>query len=221
MKDYNEMAQNVLDRAKQYHARRRAFMGRIGTGIACCCVAALLVLAVMNRTVDPVQSTTEYCIDTIPSQSNGIDLSGLQIKDNTFIFAMYDKGYKTIGELMAISPLVVRATPVSVESESAVAVCWVLEVAEASAPGTKRIYLRQLKDEYLLAQGQEYVLVLQEDHGENCYCIPGGGCGLFYIDPQTQAPEGKLLDSLLASSVHTGTDLTLERIYALLLQNLP
>ena len=212
MKDYNEMAQSVLARAKQHNARRKSVMRGILGGGLCCCVAVLLVLAAATPTAAP---TTE------PTQVPGLDLSDLQIKDNTLIFAMYDKGYKTIGELMAISPLVVRATPVSIESESPFAVCWVLEVAEASAPGTKRIYLRQLKDEYLLTQGQEYVLVLQEDHGENYFNIPGGSFGLFYIDPQTQAPEGKLLDSLLAASAQTGTDLTLEKIYALLIQNLP
>ena len=135
------------------------------------------------------------------------------------VIAMYDKGYDTVDELLTDSVLVVRAMPVSVESD--VAVCLVLDVEEASVAGIETIRLRQIKDEYLLEMGKEVVLALQPDAGEGYYNIPGGGCGLFRIDEETDTITGMLLDSLLegmpaAYSANGGADLSLEDVYDLL-----
>lgn len=111
--------------------------------------------------------------------------------------AMYDFGYDSIDELMEAGIVVVKATPISVESESNVAICWVLDVAESSVADLETIKLRQVKDEYMLTMGQEVVLVLQPDVGDGYYNIPGGGSGLFYMNPGTNTVDGLLISSLL------------------------
>lgn len=90
-----------------------------------------------------------------------------------------------------------------------------MDVAESSQPGLETIRLRQLKDEYLLTMGQEVVLVLGQEGDEGYYHIPGGGCGLFYPDPQTGALRGRLLDSLQERSTDTDAQ-TLEEAFDLL-----
>ena len=148
-------------------------------------------------------------------QDTGIDLSLNNLDGDGVVHGMYDKGYDTIDELMEAAALVVRATPTQVEVESAVGICWVLDVAESSQPGVETIRLRQLKDEYLLTMGQEVVLVLGQEGDEGYYHIPGGGCGLFYPDPQTGALRGRLLDSLQERSTDGGVQ-TLEDAFQLL-----
>ena len=78
------------------------------------------------------------------------------------------------------------------------------------------IRLRQLKDKYQLKMGQEVVLALAPEEGdEGYYHIPGGGCGLFYLDPETGALDGKLLDSLQERSTD-GDAQTLDDAFRLL-----
>ena len=134
-------------------------------------------------------------------QDGGVDLDILmeQIGDGPAC-VMYDKSYNTIDELMEDATLVVRATPTQVELESKVGICWVMDVAESSQPGLETIRLRQLKDEYLLTMGQEVLLALKQEEDEGYYHIPGGGCGLFYLDPKTGEVRGMLASSLLERS---------------------
>ena len=148
-------------------------------------------------------------------QDTGIDLSLNNLDGDGVVHGMYEKGYDTIDELMEAAELVVRATPTQVEVESALGICWVMDVAESSQPGLETIRLRQLKDEYLLTMGQEVVLVLGQEGDEGYYHIPGGGCGLFYPDPQTGALRGRLLDSLQELSTDTDAQ-TLEEAFDLL-----
>lgn len=118
-------------------------------------------------------------------------------KETSKIYALYDHGYDTIEELMSVGTLVVKATPVSVESESAVGICWILDVAESSEANIETIKLRQVKDKHMLTPGQEVVLVVQPDIGEGYYHIPGGGCGLFFMNQATNTADGFLMSSLL------------------------
>lgn len=155
---------------------------------------------------------------------NSVDLEEvLRPGTGTVVCAMYDTGYDTVEELLSASTLIVRATPVFVESESEVAICWELQVAETNKEIPEIIRLRQVKDNYLLEQGQEVVLVLEPDAGEGYYHIPGGGCGLFRVDPETEAVTGMLLDSLLeetsnARSVEKNMELTLDTVFDLLVE---
>ena len=148
-------------------------------------------------------------------QDTGIDLSLNNLDVDGSIHAIYDKGYDTIDELREDTALVVRATPTQVEGESALGICWVMDVAESSQPGLETIQLRQMKDEYLLTMGQEVVLALGQGDGDSDYYILGGGCGLFYPDPETGALRGRLLDSLQERSTDGGVQ-TLEEAFDLL-----
>lgn len=158
------------------------------------------------------------------NSDNSVDLEEvLWTGTGTVACAMYDTAYNTVEEILSTSTLIVRATPVFVESESAVAICWELQVAETNQEIPEIIRLRQVKDNYLLEQGQEVVLVLEPDAGEGYFHIPGGGCGLFRVDPETNAVTGMLLDSLLeetanARSVEKNTELTLDTVFDLLVE---
>ena len=149
-------------------------------------------------------------------QDGGVDLDILMERTSDARgFCLYMDGYDTIDELMEDATLVVRATPTQVEGESPVGICWVMDVAESSQPGLETIQLRQMKDEYLLTMGQEVVLALGQGDGDSDYYILGGGCGLFYPDPQTGALRGRLLDSLQERSTDTDAQ-TLEEAFDLL-----
>lgn len=133
----------------------------------------------------------------------------------------YDKGYDSIEKLLDDAVLIVRATPVAIEAESDVAVCWVLRVTESNVEGLEVIRLRQMKDAHLLKAGQEVVLALQQDTGEGYYHIPGGGCGLFRVDEQTGELCGVLLESLKESALlidysSAAAELTLDDAYNIL-----
>lgn len=153
-------------------------------------------------------------------QDGGVDLDMLmeRIGDGRG-YCLYVDDYDTIDELMEAAVLVVRATPTQVEGESPVGICWVMDVAESSQPGLETIRLRQLKDEYLLTMGQEVLLALGQGDGDSDYYILGGGCGLFYPDPQTGALRGRLLDSLQERSTDGGVQ-TLEEAFDLLAEAL-
>ena len=135
------------------------------------------------------------------------------------ISPMYAKGYDSISELMEDVTLIVHAVPVSVEGESDFAICYVLEVSQASADGIETIYLRQTKDEHLLEIGQEVVLALAPDEGEGYYHIPAGSAGLFSTNEITAAVEGELLNDLLENSpapLSANSQITLENVFDLL-----
>lgn len=150
------------------------------------------------------------------SAENEIQLIPLgEAKTGGRVSASYDYGYSSVEELLDVATLIVRATPIAVEAESDVALCWVLRVEESNKEGVDVIRLRQLKDEYLLKEGQEVVLALQEDAGEGYYNIPGGGCGLFRIDEETDSMSGMLVESL-NEQVSTAAELTLSDVFDIL-----
>lgn len=140
--------------------------------------------------------------------------------DPANVDALYDRGYGSIEELMTDAVLIVRATPVSIETESDFAVCYVLDVAESSIEGIDTIHLRQMKDQYCLSLGKEAVLVLAEDVGEGYYHVLGGGSGLFRYSADSQTLSGMLLEDLLESTpatLRSEEPLTLENVYDLLI----
>ncbi len=161
---------------------------------------------------------------TGPDTGGNNDRAGVSLENidsGIAVSPLYNEGFDTVDQLLEGSPLIVRAVPVSVESESDAALCWVLRVEEANRETSETVRLRQLRDEYLLTAGQEVVLVLREDEGEGYYNIPGGGCGLFRLDESTGTVTGELLDSLLEQAVpayssNSAAQLTLEDVFNLL-----
>lgn len=165
-------------------ARRRPKTVWLRWAVAAClclglCAAVLLIRA---SVFVPVCSTGAPSAAESERQKA---LSGIKPKnpfedaDPPQSYACYTGSYFTIEDLLKDTVLIVRATPIAVEVESDAAVCWVLEIAESSGGSTEAIQLRQMKDEYLLKEGQEVVLALEEDNEPGYYHIPGGGVGLF------------------------------------------
>ncbi len=127
---------------------------------------------------------------------------------------LYTRGYDSLDELMVDYPLVVRATPVSVENESPIGACLLLEVAEASQSGIKTVRVRQVKDENRLKLGEEVVLALHPTDDGVCD-LPPYGCGVYRANSQTGIiVSGWFLDSLREDA--PGKDLTLEDVFNLL-----
>ena len=181
------------------------------------CILAIIALFLTGCSSDnPVSEPTEpsfhaYATEdsTVPPMLESFDFSEAD--------ALYIRAYNTVDELMEDVTLLVRATPISIESESDFAVCLVMDVAESSIEGIETIRLRQVKDEYQLDIGEEVVLALEPDAGEGYYHIPGGGDGLFYETLGT--PQGNLLSDLLENSpapLSEGGSLTLEGVFDLL-----
>jgi hypothetical protein len=173
---------------------------------ACACLAIFgAIMATRGPTTEPIVPTHDWSqIQPFPRDPDGKILpgpktqpSGEEMRVDTFAEACYIKGYSTVEELLEDAALIVRATPVFIEGESDVGICWVLDVAEASDGTTKTVKLRQVKDEFMLRMGQEVVLVLENDASPGYYHIPGGGDGLFRVNPVTGKADGKLLVSLL------------------------
>ena len=162
-------------------------------------------------------STESTPVETTPLRSQPTISLDLSTGDSPHIDALYDRGYTTVDELRGVTELIVRATPVSVDFESTVGRCWILRVEEADRKCPETIRLAQLKDEFLLEEGQEVVLALQLDHSTGRYYIPGGGDGLFRTD-KNGTVSGKLLHSLLtqAPSSVKAEDLTLKTTFDLL-----
>ncbi len=177
----------------------------------CCAVFLLCFNVIADVTAPNVDNTMA---------DNEQSISFGDAKVNGRVFASYDRGYTSVEDLLDATNLIVRATPIDVEYESDVALCWVLRIEESNKEGVEVIRLRQLKDEYLLKAGQEVVLVLQEDVGEGYYNIPGGGCGLFRIDEETGSMSGLLLESLkeqVPTTYSTATaELTLDDVFDIL-----
>ncbi|MBR4193093.1 MAG: hypothetical protein IKQ54_02025 [Oscillospiraceae bacterium] len=165
-------------------ARKRSKTAWVRWAAAACLCLGIFAVALLVKapgftaalpTGDPSAGETE-------SQQlwNGIKpRNPLDSASETQIIACYTGAYSSVEDLLKDTVLIVRATPVAVETESDAAICWILEIAESSDGRTGEIKLRQLKDEYLLVKGQEVVLALENDSGPGYYNIPGGGVGLF------------------------------------------
>ena len=191
-----------------------------GAMAACLCLA--FVGAFMLQNSLGLQNKEPHLENPTTANNNPtISLDGTI--GNGRVEASYDKGYASVEDLLDVTTLIARATPIAIEYESDVAICWVLRVKESNKEGLDVIRLRQLKDEYLLKVGQEVVLALQQDVGEGYYNIPGGGCGLFRVNEKTGAISGQLLESLKeqASSIcFSGAiaELTLDDVFDILIE---
>ena len=180
--------------------------------VCLCCAVWFLSFGIIAETT---KSNAEY---SMGNNNQTISLGDAEMTGR--VFASYDYGYTSVEDLLNVTTLIVRATPIAVEDESDVAVCWVLRVDDSNKETEDIIRLRQIKDEYLLKIGQEVVLALQEDAGEGYYNIPGGGCGLFRIDEETDSMSGLLLESLKeqvpATYSTVAVELTLSDIFDIL-----
>jgi hypothetical protein len=189
----------------------------------------IIVLIVISLVAVGCTNTPQVSTQNDNAQAAFHDVKPAKIEDDfvpedgAMFFSTYDYGYDSVDDLMNVATLVVRATPVAKESESQLGVCWIMDVAEASVPGIKTIKLVQNKDNYLLEPGQEVVLVLQPDKGEDYFNIPGGGNGLFFVNRETQSVDGQLMDSLLEKaslSAQSSASLDLAGVFELLVKNL-
>lgn len=180
--------------------------------VCLCCAILFLGFGIIASVAKP---NVEYSME---NDNQMISLGDAEMSGR--VFASYDYGYTSVEDLLDVTTLIVRATPIAVEYESDVALCWVLRVEESNKETADIIRLRQLKDEYLLKIGQEVVLALQEDAGEGYYNIPGGGCGLFRIDEETDSMSGLLLESLKeqvpATYSPVAVELTLSDVFNIL-----
>lgn len=206
--------QHIACAAPKAKKSRKQYWGAVAACIAFVVIAAIIIIPNLGQSAPPPSGDHSNAISTDnPPPSHTIDIS--IVKPDGMVEATYDYGYKSVEELLKVTTLIVRATPVSVELESDVAVCWVLRVEEANKDGVDIIRLRQLKDKHLLKIGQEVVLALQDDVGDGYYYIPGGGCGLFRADEETGAVSGMLLNSLKEHS-SSSNKLTLSDVFDIL-----
>lgn len=136
----------------------------------------------------------------------------------THIEIGYAGGYDTADELLRDAALIVRATPVAVESETAIGRRWVLRVDESSRAGVTEIRLIQAKDQYMLHTGEEVVLALSTADDGNSYGILGGRYGLFRPTGRNGGMGGLLLPDLLARSgeKRAAGELTAADVYRML-----
>ncbi len=151
---------------------------------ACACLAIFgAIMATRGPTTEPIVPTHDWSqIQPVPRDPDGKILPGPKTQpsgEEMRVDTLNVGGCKTVEELVEKTALIVRATPVAIESESDVCVCLVLEAAEASDGTTRTVKIRQLKDEYMRQLHQEVVLALVNDAGPGYYCIPGGVSGLF------------------------------------------
>ena len=183
------------------------------------CCALLLVSCGKAVDTSETEAVPDAETEAVPGDSAaaaGVSLEGIDA-GMTVISTLYDAGFDSVDELLEGAPLIVRAVPVSVESESGAALCWVLRVEEANRDVPETVRLRQIKDSYTLTAGEEAVLALEEDDGEGYYHIAGGGCGLFRLDGNG-AVTGVLADSLaeMAGASRSAAPATLEEVFDLL-----
>ena len=208
MKNRDEMVNDLLERRDKYVAeqkrKRNILMRSTAAAVCVCLVASAGVWIWHSKTRDTTtagteQTKTEREVETVPNNSEPtISLDGLPGQDIGYIYALYDKGYDTIEKLLKVSDLIVRATPVAIESKSAAGCHVVLRVEDADRDG---------------------ITVLQKDFDNGYYFVPGGGDGIFRTDVERGQIKGKLLDSL-AEKTHTDkSKLTFEDIFDLLVKN--
>lgn len=136
----------------------------------------------------------------------------------THIEIDYAGRYATVDELLRDAALIVRATPVAVESETAIGRRWVLRVDESSRAGVTEIRLIQAKDQYMLHAGEEVVLALSTADDGDSYGILGGRCGLFRPTGRNGGMGGLLLPDLIARSgeKRAAGELTAADVYRML-----
>lgn len=210
---------DLITGAMEYKRAKKRSVRKIAAVAACLCLilAGILMMLSFSGSGKQAQNMQEPI-----TEGNGyrIDLEGIK---GDHLFALYEKGYKSVKALLEDTDLIVQATPVAVETESEVAVCWVLRVARANEKEVQYIRLRQLKDEHLLNAGQEVVLALGQESDEGYYHIPGGGCGLFRIDEDTQTVSGQLIKSLQEQApsgyaAETITKWTLDDVFDILIE---
>lgn len=136
----------------------------------------------------------------------------------THIEIGYAGGYDTADELLRDAALIVRATPVAVESETAIGRRWVLRVDESSRAGVTEIRLIQAKDQYMLHMGEEVVLALCTADDGDSYGILGGRYGLFRPTGRNGGMGGLLLPDLIARSgeKRAAGELTAADVYRML-----
>lgn len=136
----------------------------------------------------------------------------------TYIEIGYAGRYATVDELLRDAALIVRATPVAVESETAIGRRWVLRVDESSRAGVTEIRLIQAKDQYMLHTGEEVVLALSTADDGDSYGILGGRCGLFRPTGRNGGMGGLLLPDLIARSgeKRAAGELTAADVYRML-----
>lgn len=136
----------------------------------------------------------------------------------THIEIDYAGRYATVDELLRDAALIVRATPVAVESETAIGRRWVLRVDESSRAGVTEIRLIQAKDQYMLHTGGEVVLALSTADDGDSYGILGGRCGLFRPTGRNGGMGGLLLPDLIARSgeKRAAGELTAADVYRML-----
>ena len=136
----------------------------------------------------------------------------------THIEIDYAGRYATVDELLRDAALIVRATPVAVESETAIGRRWVLRVDESSRAGVTEIRLIQAKDQYTLHTGEEVVLALSTADDGDSYGILGGRCGLFRPTGRNGGMGGLLLPDLIARSgeKRAAGELTAADVYRML-----
>ena len=141
-----------------------------------------------------------------------------EAEPGTHIEIDYAGGYDTADELLRDAALIVRATPVAVESETAIGRRWVLRVDESSRAGVTEIRLIQAKDQYMLHTGEEVVLALCTADDGDSYGILGGRCGLFRPTGRNGGMGGLLLPDLIARSgeKRAAGELTAADVYRML-----
>lgn len=211
--------QYIIDARSNITKKKNSWI-KWGAMAACLCLAFVGTFMLQNSL--GLQNKEPHLENPTTANNNPtISLNGTE--GNGRVEVSYDKGYTSVEDLLDVTTLIARATPIAIEYESDVAICWVLRVEESNKEGLDVIRLRQLKDEYLLKVGQEVVLALQQDVGEGYYNIPGGGCGLFRINEKTGAISGLLLESLKeqASSIcFSGAiaELTLDDVFDILIE---
>ena len=216
MKNYEEMVSDLLERRDQYvveQRRKKKVWVRVGATACCVCLMGMAGVGLWKGGL--------FAGPSEAGDQPGFSLEDKDIRDG-FVYALYDRGW-TLDELLGDPATfrIVRAVPVGVETDSVVARRWVLRVLESNRGGTEDILLSQLKDEYLLTQGEEVVLILMQDGDTEYYSIPSGGYGLFRPNQETGAVSGRLMPSLLeraqiSDSSDEASRLTTKEVYDLL-----
>ena len=180
-------------------------------GTFLCGIFLLIGMAGCSSAVDPVDAETSSGGET------GISFD-FEAREGDIVAACYDDGSATVSELLDKATLIVRATPVAVESETAIGRRWVLRVDESSRAGVTEIRLIQAKDQYMLHTGEEVVLALSTADDGNSYGILGGRCGLFRPTGRNGGMGGLLLPDLIARSgeKRAAGELTAADVYRML-----
>lgn len=193
-------------------------IGQPGTHTDICCGEAPAEDGDAGIDVIPAEPGThvEICFEEVPAAMR-FDFDQADAAW-THIEIGYAGRYATVDELLRDAALIVRATPVAVESETAIGRRWVLRVDESSRAGVTEIRLIQAKDQYMLHTGEEVVLALCTADDGNSYGILGGRYGLFRPTGRNGGMGGLLLPDLIARSgeKRAAGELTAADVYRML-----